>query len=132
MTAGALFDLNMDADEKPGVQRYSRFPSTLIACPVRLHAAASRETGRGPVLRKNFILLAFLIGAEDPQPRSVLWECWRPRKRVLVVQSARYGCRSHERTRRPWTSGFELGACADPAGGPGTPGPSALCGRAPL
>jgi hypothetical protein len=36
----------------------------------------------------------------------------RPRKRVLVVQSAQHGFRSHERTRRPLTSRFSLrGAC---------------------
>ena len=39
--------------------------------------------------------------SSELRPRSALRECRRPRKRVLVVQSAQHGFRSHERTRCP-------------------------------
>jgi hypothetical protein len=34
-------------------------------------------------------------------PQRPYGNCWRPRKRVLVVQAAQHGFRSRERTRRP-------------------------------
>ena len=50
--------------------------------------------------------------SSEMRPPAPLQECRRSRKRVLVVQSARYGFGAHERTRRPSTSRFSLrGAC---------------------
>ena len=82
------------------------------------------------VPRKNSIRPPLVIGDEAPQllyrnagvPESEYSWCNPPS--TDFARTSAPGI--HE--RRDW--GF--GARADPAGGPGTPGPSALCGRSPL
>ena len=54
-------------------------------------------------------------------------------KRILVMQAAQHRFREHERTRRQSMSGFRLREDRQvPAGGSGTPGPSATVRPAPV